>query len=204
MGYAAGAWIRQAVDAGMLRGGGLAFFAYGAIHSAEMIPFIRCRFTGCGSPNDRAPFRVTAAVCWIALLAAAAATVLPSAASAAQGHWWSSTANPGFDRNTVIRVAGTASQVDIEESKRPCTLSLKTAEESINVILGPGWFLSEKHADIQKGDPLVVEGAKMMDQRGRIHLVASQVTNQRTGAILLLRDEFGRPHWAGRNPQRKH
>lgn len=48
----------------------------------------------------------------------------------------------------------------------------------------------------------MVEGAKMMDRRGHLHLVASQVTNQRTGAVLKLRDETGRPLWTGGRPGR--
>lgn len=51
---------------------------------------------------------------------------LPSPAPAAEGHWWGSPVNPGFDRNTVIQATGTALQVDIAARSGPCTLSLKT------------------------------------------------------------------------------
>jgi len=128
---------------------------------------------------------------------------LPSPAPAAEGHWWGSPVNPGFDRNTVIQATGTASQVDIEVRSGPCTLSLLTQTEKITVILGPSWFLSEQHADIQNGDSLVVEGAKMMDRRGHLHLVAASVSNQRTGAVLRLRDEAGRPLWTSGRPSWK-
>jgi len=57
---------------------------------------------------------------------------------------------------------------DIAARGGPTTLSLQTLNERITVILGPSWFLSEQHVDIQNGDPLVVEGAKMMDRRGRV------------------------------------
>jgi len=128
---------------------------------------------------------------------------LPSPAPAAEGFWWGSPVNPGFDRNTVIQATGTALQVDIAALGGPCTLSLQTPTELITVILGPSWFLSEQHADIQNGDPLVVEGAKMMDHRGHLHLVAASVTNQRTGAVLRLRDEAGRPLWTSGRPSWK-
>ena len=128
---------------------------------------------------------------------------LPVPAPAAEGYWWGSPVNPGFDRNTVIRATGTVLQVDIAARGGPGTLSLQTSTESITVILGPSWFLSEQHVDIQKGDPLVVEGAKMMDRRGHLHLVAARVTNRRTGAVLLLRDEAGRPLWTGGRPSWK-
>lgn len=128
---------------------------------------------------------------------------LPSPAPAAEGSWWGSPVNPGFDRNTVIQATGIASQVDIAARGGPSTLSLQTPTELITVILGPSWFLSEQHADIQNGDPLVVEGAKMMDRRRHLHLVAALVTNQRTGTVLRLRDEAGRPLWTSGRPSWK-
>jgi len=136
-------------------------------------------------------------------MSAGMAMALPAPAPAAEGSWWGSPVNPGFDRNTVIRATGTASQVDIATRGGPGTLSLQTSTESITVILGPSWFLSERHVDIQNGDPLVVEGAKMMDRRGHLHLVAASVTNRRTGAVLRLRDEAGRPLWTGGRPSWK-
>jgi hypothetical protein len=128
------------------------------------------------------------------------ALVFPGLA-AAQGWWWGSPINPGFDRNTVIQVTGTATQVDIVTRGGPSTLRLDTLGDSFTVMLGPGWYLAEIHADIRQGDPLIVEGSKMMDRRGNLHLVAARITNQRTGAVLKLRDEAGRPLWTpGRPP----
>ena len=132
------------------------------------------------------------------------ALALPSVAAAGQqGFWWGSPVNPGFDRNTVIQATGTAAQVDIAPRGGPCTLSLQTPTERFTVMLAPGWFLSEQNADIQTGDPLVIEGSKMMDRRGHLNLVAALVTNQRTGAVLRLRDETGRPVWMSGPPSRK-
>jgi hypothetical protein len=129
--------------------------------------------------------------------------VLASPAPAEQGYRWGFPVNPGFDRNMVIQVAGTALQVDNAVRSGPCTLSLQTPTERITVILGPSWFLSEQRADIRNGDPLVVEGAKMMDRRGDLHLVAAWVTNKRTGAVLWFRDDAGRPLWTSGRPSWK-
>jgi len=133
----------------------------------------------------------------------AATIALPSLAAAGQGFWWGSPVNPGFDRNTVIQATGTAAQVDIVTRGGPCTLSLQTPTERLTVMLAPGWFLSEQNADIRNGDPLVIEGSKMMDRRGHLNLVAARVTNQRTGAVLTLRDETGRPVWMSSQPSRQ-
>jgi hypothetical protein len=128
------------------------------------------------------------------------ALAFPSLAVAGQGWWWGSPINPGFDRNTVIQVTGTASQVDIVARGGPSTLRLDTSTESFTVMLGPGWYLTEIRADIRPGDPLTVEGSKMMDRRGSLHLVTAKITNQRTGVVLTLRDEAGRPLWMSGGP----
>src|SRR5574337_1480238 len=39
--------------------------------------------------------------------------------AAAQGWWWGSPINPGFDRNTVIRVSGTATRVSLDARSGP-------------------------------------------------------------------------------------
>ncbi len=139
-------------------------------------------------------------VCLLALLTAAALAV--PAHAEAQG-WWGSSAGPGFDPNTVIQVAGKAIHVDIATRRGPSTLRLETPTETFTVMLGPGWYLAELHVDLRTGDRLVVEGSKMMDRGGNLHVIASRIVNERTGAILELRDDTGRPRWmTGRQPGR--
>jgi hypothetical protein len=118
----------------------------------------------------------------------------------AQGWWWGSPINPGFDRNTVIQVTGTVTQVNIVSQGSPSTLRLETSGETFTVMLGPGWYLAELHADIRSGDILTVEGSKMMDRWGQLHLAAARIANQRAGTVLELRDETGRPRWMGGGP----
>ncbi len=129
----------------------------------------------------------------------AAILVAPSLAGA-QGWWSGSPANPGFEPNTVIQVTGTASQVNLVSRGGPAMLRLDVSGEAYLVMLGPGWYLEALHPDIREGDPLAVEGSKMMDRRGNLHLVAARVTNRRTGSVLELRDETGRPQWMGGRP----
>jgi hypothetical protein len=122
---------------------------------------------------------------------------LPTTTLAAQGWWWGSPITPGFDPQTVIQVTGTVTQVDIGGRGGPSTVRLESSEESFAVMLGPGWFLAELKADIRNGDSLTVEGSKMMDRRQQVHLVAARITNHRTGSVVVLRDEKGRPRWMG-------
>jgi hypothetical protein len=130
------------------------------------------------------------------LVGALAGAMLPIRTGAAdQGWWWGSPINPGFDRSTVIRVSGTVARASLEARSGPATLTLECPRDTYTVILGPGWYLRQLGADIREGDPLTVEGSKMMDRGGNLHLVAARVTNERTGAVLELRDEAGRPRW---------
>jgi hypothetical protein len=118
----------------------------------------------------------------------------------AQGWWWGSPINPGFDRNTVIRVSGKATQTNLGGRSGPAMLTLECPRDTYTVILGPAWYLTQVRPDIRDGDPLTVEGSKMMDRGGNLHLIAAQVINERTGAVLELRDEAGRPRWMGGRP----
>ncbi len=127
-------------------------------------------------------------------------TLAAPAPAAAQGWWWGSPIDPGFERNTVIRVSGTVTRVSSEKRSGPATLTLECPRDTYTVILGPAWYLVQVHADIREGDPLTVEGSKMMDRGGNLHLVAGRVTNERTGAVLELRDDAGRPRWMGGRP----
>lgn len=135
------------------------------------------------------------------LAGALAGAVLPiPTGAAAQGWWWSSPINPGFDRSTVIRVSGTVTRVSSERPSGPASLTLECPRDTYTVILGPGWYLRQLGANIREGDPLSVEGSKMMDRGGNLHLVAARVTNERTGAVLELRDDTGRPRWMSGRP----
>jgi len=136
-------------------------------------------------------------VCLLGLLTAAALAV--PAHAEAQG-WWGSSAGPGFDPNTVIHVAGKVIQMDITSRRGPSTLRLEIPTETFTVMLGPGWYLAELHADIRIGDRLAVEGSKMMDRGGNLHLIASRLVNERSGVVLELRDDMGRPRWMTDRP----
>jgi hypothetical protein len=129
----------------------------------------------------------------------AAALAVPVSAYA-QGWWWGSPVNPGFDRNTVVRVSGTVVRVSFDARSGPATLMLECPRDTYTVMLGPARYLAQLRPDIQAGDPLTVEGSKMMDRGGNLYLVAARVTNERSAAVLTLRDDMGRPRWMGPRP----
>ena len=191
-------WISEWIEAILWAATWLAILAGFAIEGGRRV---MARATGMlGGPLARTTGRPRGRLLRVPVAVIVVALAFPSLADAGQGWWWGSPINPGYDRNTVIQATGTAAQVDIVTRGGPSTLRLDTSGESFTVMLGPGWYLAEIHADIRPGDPLIVEGSKMMDRRQQVYLVAARVTIQRTGAVLELRDEAGRPRWMGGRP----
>jgi hypothetical protein len=139
---------------------------------------------------------LAAALCG-ALLSVGAAVPAPATA---QGWWGGPPAGTGFDRNTVIQVTGIAAQVSLRPPRGPARLQVQASGETYTVMLGPGWYAQELNLDIQEGDPVSVEGSKLMDRQGHLHLIAARVTNRRTGRVVELRDEMGRPRWRDARP----
>jgi hypothetical protein len=154
----------------------------------KAVSWIRCRVPRAYVPHpDLAALLVAGSLVGVML-----ATPSPAAA---QGWWWGSPINPGFDRNTVIRVSGTVLRVSFDVRSGPAMFTLQCPRDTYTVMLGPARYFAQRRPDIQEGDPVTVEGSKMMDRAGNLHLVAARLTNERTGAVLELRDDAGRPLW---------
>lgn len=73
-------------------------------------------------------------------------------------------------------------------------LSLKTAQETLPVHLGPSWYIERQDARIEKGDQVEVKGARVV-MDGKPALIAAEV--KKGDAVLHLRDQSGIPAWAG-------
>lgn len=91
-----------------------------------------------------------------------------------------------FDPATVETGDGTIEKV---VAQRGVHLVLKTAKETVEVALGPSWFIDNQEAKLQAGDSVSVRGS-----RGPSGIVAIDV--KRGGETLTLRDDDGTPLWA--------
>ena len=120
------------------------------------------------------------------------------ASAVAQGWYWGSPVAPGYDRASVVEISGSVLQVDIFQRGGGSTLRIESGGEIFTVTLGPGWYLRQQGADIQIGDKLAVKGSKMKTREGKIYLTAARIKNMRTGHVLELRDENGRPLWSSK------
>ena len=79
-------------------------------------------------------------------------------------------------------------------------LTVKTAEGTREVMLGPTQFIASKHFSFANGDSVEVTGSKVT-MGGSEYVVARQVVKD--GNTLTLRDKAGTPEWAGKGMRRK-
>jgi hypothetical protein len=122
-----------------------------------------------------------------------------SAASAQQGKGRGQ-GTPMYDSKTETSLKGTVEAVEdvVPPGCPTCSgihLTMKAETETIEVHLGPSWFLKEKGITVAKGDAVTILGSRVT-LNGQAVLLARQVTK---GDITwTLRDASGRPLWSGR------
>jgi hypothetical protein len=102
-----------------------------------------------------------------------------------------------YDPATVETLAGEVVQVNVRTSRRTSapgmmSLLLKTEKESINVLLGPSWFLDQQNFKLAAGDRVQVTGSRLVRPHRTI-LVAGEV--KKGDQVLKLRDAQGNPLW---------
>ena len=93
-------------------------------------------------------------------------------------------------------VKGTVEEVKTVTGRRGWKgthLTLKTADKTLDVHLGPGPFLKEKGFNVAKGDQIEVTGATA-EFGGSEALIAREV--RKGDETLVLRDARGVPKWS--------
>lgn len=103
-----------------------------------------------------------------------------------------------FDPATVETASGTVESVDkvtpMKGMHSGIHLALKTDKGTIDVHLGPEWYIERLDTKIQKGDKIEVKGSRVTIG-GKPAIIASEV--KKGDSVLLLRDNNGVPAWAG-------
>lgn len=79
-------------------------------------------------------------------------------------------------------------------------LTIKTAEETREVMLGPARFITSKGFAFAKGDAIEVTGSRIT-MGAMEFVIAREVVKD--GKTLTLRDKTGTPQWAGSRMGRK-
>lgn len=144
--------------------------------------------------RKRSQLLLTAVFVWLACLALAAfvAAQAPTASSSF----------PRYDAATETTLKGTIEAVNQVKGRRAWSgthVTLKTDKESIDVHVGPSWFLTRKNMTLAKGDEIEVIGSRVK-YNGAGAIIARQVNKGEQS--LVLRDAQGLPAWS-RGPGRK-
>jgi hypothetical protein len=74
-------------------------------------------------------------------------------------------------------------------------LMLKTEKEEIAVHLGPKWYLDKQSVKLAVNDRVEIRGSRIT-QAGKPVIIAAEL--KKGDQVLKLRDDAGRPLWAGK------
>jgi hypothetical protein len=77
---------------------------------------------------------------------------------------------------------------------RGVVLTVNIGNDTLPVVLGPQWFIDEQKMKLVAGDTVEIKGVKA-SRRGRDIFIAAEI--KKGQEVMTLRDENGRPAWAG-------
>lgn len=118
-----------------------------------------------------------------------------------------------FDPNTVTTISGEILSVDqitnnprnnqnTNQNTNPnqprnhqgIHLTLKSADQTIDIHVGPAWYLEQEKMVFTAGDQVRIKGFPM-NKNNQSFFVAQEIT--KGSQVLVLRDEDGLPMWRG-------
>lgn len=104
---------------------------------------------------------------------------------------------PTYDVATEVTLTGVIEEVKTISGpgvQAGVHLVLETDRETIEIDLGPEWFLKKQNYRLNKGDDITVIGSRVK-RNGDEAVIARQVT--RGKETMTFRDEKGFPRWSG-------
>jgi len=102
---------------------------------------------------------------------------------------------PEVTHSVLRTVSGVVTVVSFEPGQEPLLVIQTGDGATVEVELGPEWYIEQQGFAVNVGDQLTVLGH--YDSAGS-KLVAHTITNVTTGTSTFFRDGTGRPAWAGR------
>ena len=104
---------------------------------------------------------------------------------------------PNYDVATEVTLTGAIEEVKTIPGpglQGGVHLMLKTAKETIEIDLGPEWFLKKQNYQLNKGDDITVIGSRVKRDAGEA-VIVRQIT--KGAETMTFRDEKGFPRWSG-------
>ena len=102
-------------------------------------------------------------------------------------------AMPKYSKSSEVKVKGVVDEVKTA-ADGIVHLTLKTDKGSLDVAVAPEKFLKEMEITFAKDDAVEVLGSQVVAGEATV-LLAREVT--RSGEIMMMRDENGKPVWVG-------
>ena len=103
-----------------------------------------------------------------------------------------------YDPDTVTTLRGTVDSVAVVPARGGRAggmhLAVKTDGQTMDVHLGPTWFLQREGIELAKADAIEVTGS-VVDSEGATFLIAREL--KKGPKAVRLRDEQGVPAWSG-------
>jgi hypothetical protein len=103
----------------------------------------------------------------------------------------------GYDANTVTTITGRVVSVQAGDARHNSQLELESNGTRVIVVLGPQRYWAENGIALKTGDSVTVRGSKAQGKDGIIYFLAQKITDNSLNASVSLRNESGRPAWAG-------
>ena len=131
-------------------------------------------------------------------------TLLLSLPLPALAFWGNNGDNPpslnlksGYDVNTVASVSGHIISIQTGDDRPNVQLELESNGIRMVICIGPQRYWAENALPFKTGDEITVRGSKAQGSDGIIYLMAQKITDTTQDVSVVLRDESGRPAWAG-------
>lgn len=103
-----------------------------------------------------------------------------------------------YDPDTVTTLRGTAGAVAVVPARGGrlggTHVTIDSGGQTMDVHLGPTWFLQREGVEVGKGDSIEVTGS-VIEADGKTFLIAREL--KKGQKVLKLRDEMGVPVWSG-------
>ena len=106
-----------------------------------------------------------------------------------------------YDPKTVETIQGEVTQVqEMQGMAAGVHLQIKTAKETLMVILGPASYLEQQKVKIAVGDKVEIKGSRVQHPQMAM-LIAGEL--KKGDQVIKLRDDQGKPLWSPPGPKRK-